>query len=697
MDGGADTGLMGEDGAVEAGRGRFSVEPFLWSGGRLLRWSDVETSHALEKGYLPIPSVTWHKDGLSLQVLGFGSGPAAAPVFRCRYRVANGGARPWKGTLFLALRPFQVNPAIQFLGTPGGVATLKGLAREGAVIKVDGRNALAATPAPDAFGAAAFDQGDITGFLSQGKLPQATAIEDPEGRASGALRYDLELPAGAARDIVIDLPLPGDAVAALPPFAEDLAATARAWDEKLNRIAIRTPDRVLDDTVRSCLAHLLVSRRGPALQPGTRSYARSWIRDGAIISSALLQMGHPDEVRDFIRWYAPNQFATGRIPCVVDPRGADPVPENDSNGEFLYLLAEHARFTRDLSLVREFWPNVIRACDFIEAQTALRRTPAYQTGEKARFYGLMPESISHEGYSARPMHSYWDDFFTLRGLKDAAEMAGRLGETGLQIRYAALEDRFRVDLLASLRATMARFGIDYLPGCADLGDFDATSTTVAISPGGELECLPRPAVEATFERFYREFAARRDGAGKDGRYTPYETRAIGTMVELGWTARAHELIAAYLRDRRPAAWNQWPEVVQRDPRAPLFLGDLPHAWVEADFLRSVMTLFAYEREADRTLVVGGGLTEGWLRDPAGVAVTGLRVPSGSLDFRARLQDGKVVFELSGKLDLPPGGIAVRWPLAGAFRAATLDGAAVHGTSGLEVVIRALPARITMER
>ena len=29
----------------------------------------------------------------------------------------------------------------------------------------------------------------------------------------------------------------------------------------------------------------------------------------------------------------------------------------------------------------------------------------------------MPESISHEGYSAKPMHSYWDNFFALLGLR----------------------------------------------------------------------------------------------------------------------------------------------------------------------------------------------------------------------------------------------------------------------------------------
>jgi hypothetical protein len=37
------------------------------------------------------------------------------------------------------------------------------------------------------------------------------------------------------------------------------------------------------------------------------------------------------------------------------------------------------------------------------------------------------ESISHEGYSDKAMHSYWDNFFVLKGFKDAAAIASVLG------------------------------------------------------------------------------------------------------------------------------------------------------------------------------------------------------------------------------------------------------------------------------
>ncbi len=92
--------------------------------------------------------------------------------------------------------------------------------------------------------------------------------------------------------------------------------------------------------MKTSLAHMLMSRQGPALQPGTRSYNRSWIRDGAMMAEGLNRLGHADLSQDYLRWYAPYVFDNGKVPCCVDSRGADPVPENDSHGEFVFLAAE---------------------------------------------------------------------------------------------------------------------------------------------------------------------------------------------------------------------------------------------------------------------------------------------------------------------------------------------------------------------
>ena len=68
------------------------------------------------------------------------------------------------------------------------------------------------------------------------------------------------------------------------------------------------------DTFKTTAAHILINRDGPALCPGPRRYTRSWIRDGAIMGAALLRIGHPGAIRDFMRWYAGFQGDDGNIP-----------------------------------------------------------------------------------------------------------------------------------------------------------------------------------------------------------------------------------------------------------------------------------------------------------------------------------------------------------------------------------------------
>jgi hypothetical protein len=470
-------------------------------------------------------------------------------------------------------------------------------------------------------------------------------------------------------------------------FNAVLATALRDWHERLDRVEIDLPPAAdpLVRTFKTAIAHILINRDGPALQPGSRSYARTWIRDGSLTSSALLRAGHPQEVREFIEWFAPYQFASGKVPCCVDARGADPVPENDSHGEFLFLVTEYWRYTRDRATVERVWPHVEKAVAFIDELRGQRRTDEYRQAGKLKFFGLLPESISHEGYSAHPVHSYWDDFFALKGLKDAADLAQALGKTAEAIRWAVIRDEFRTDLYASLNRVISEAGIETIPGSAELADFDATSTTTAISPGGELKNLenelPPTVLENTFERYWREFVRRRTATGWEG-YTPYELRAVGTFVRLGWKERAHELLGFFLKDRRPPGWNQWPEVVRRDPRAPGFQGDLPHTWVGSDFIRSLLDLFAYERDADQALVLGAGVPAEWLARPQGISVRNLATPWGSLSFTLTQQGEGVRYEIAAGTGIPPGGIVLTWPLSGR-------------PAGDTTVVRRLPATVDL--
>jgi F5/8 type C domain len=702
-DGSPESGLLSEDGALEVGAGGFSIEPFVVVDDQLTSWADVGIDHTLPEGYLPAPSVRWQHDAYELEVSAFAtSKPATGTELWARYTLKNRRALPLSLKLVLAVRPYQVNPATQFLNIAGGVSPIRELSWDGAALSVNAGPRLSPLVAPEHVAFASFDAGGFPEGPPPTRGRSAVQLSDASGLASGALVYQLRLQPGQSIALGLVAPLgarTADRVArtggTMAELATRRAETLATWREQLGRVAIRVPHTAqpVVDSLRSALAHILMSRAGPVLRPGTRSYARSWIRDGAMMAESLLRLGHEDIARAYLSWFAPYQFENGKVPCCVDRRGADPVVENDSAGEFIFLVAELFRFTGDRALLETMWPHVEAAASYLEKLRLSERTAENLTPARRAFYGLMPPSISHEGYSDKPAFSYWDDFWALIGYEDAAALATARGASEVSERLGRARDEFRGDLMASLRASAAQHGVPYLPGSADRGDFDATSTTIALSPGRTQNALPRDQLLATFERYFQEFQARRDDTKVWNDYTPYELRVVSSFVRLGARERAQQLLAFFFRDQRPQGWNQWAEVVGREPREPRFIGDMPHAWIASDYIRSALDLFAYARPAEQQLVLAGGVPLSWFAQ-SGVAVERLRTPYGALSYTARQKGKSLVFEV--KSAAPPGGFAIPWPGEGEPPRALINGKEVTW-QGNELRFSTSPARVVLEQ
>jgi hypothetical protein len=449
------------------------------------------------------------------------------------------------------------------------------------------------------------------------------------------------------------------------------------------------------NTIRSNLAYVLINADGVATQPGSRSYERSWVRDGSLTSAAFLEMGITDEVRAYLDWYAGYQYPDGKIPAVVESRGPEPTPENDSHGQFIYAVLQYFRFTQDTAWLRGKWENVLKTVRYIQSLRALRKTDAYRNGtpEQRACFGLVPESISHEGYSWKPQHSYWDDFFVIRGLKDAATIAGILGKREEEKEFVAERDDFRTDFYSSIRVAMQLQHIPFIPGCVELGDFSGLSTTIGITPCDELGWIPEPALTYTFDESYRQFLGRKNNTVPWDAYLPYEARFVGAYVILGQKDRAYDILTYLMHDRRPPEWNHWAEVVWKDRDAPKSIGDMPHSWAASDFIRAVRTMFVYERERDETLVVGAGIPSAWLVDPEGVEVRNLPTYYGSLDVAMHREGSAVIAELSGEFVMPAGKILLKSPLPGTIRSAT-GGRLLPGNDG--VLVDHVPAQVRIE-
>ncbi|MEK6649540.1 MAG: discoidin domain-containing protein, partial [Bacteroidota bacterium] len=290
--------LMNEDGMFEVDKQAFSLEPFVWldRGKELLTWAEGREEQSLENGYMPIPTVRRVHATMIVGVTLLAAGEAGASTLVARYVVKNTSQNEERGSFALAIRPYQTNPPYQLLNFDGGASTISTIRFSAGSAEVDGRRvSVSGTPS---MGASTIDGGEVVHHLAAGSLPRDQEVSDPARFASGAFRYAFSLAPGDSMIVVAAVPQgPSSPLADHQPTNqdfEDLLLRGRStWYRRLGTLKWDIPPsaRHLFNVVRSTLAYILINKDGPGIQPGSRSYERSWIRDGSMTSAALLKFG----------------------------------------------------------------------------------------------------------------------------------------------------------------------------------------------------------------------------------------------------------------------------------------------------------------------------------------------------------------------------------------------------------------------
>ena len=692
--------VLDEFGHVEAFKGAPLVQP-VWrdaSGRASAANADTSITHALRDGWMPMPTVQWSpQPGLELTTAAIAIEQRGAPVTLVRYRLRNTGTTPVAGSFNLLTRPMQVSPPWQ----NGGPSPIRDIAvgrGDAAQVAVNGRTLFqsltpVARASASAFGAHGEDE--ITGLLMADALPDAQQAHDDSGLAAGQLGYDVALAPGATQDIVIAFalgearidpakPLPAAPVIDMEGLVGDGAfdtlsdQIAAQWQARLGRIGLSLPDASLVDMLRAQAAYMLINQSGHAMQPGPRNYNRSFIRDGAATAATLVRMGMPKTARDYLQWYAGHAVhENGLVSPILNDDGSVNTGfgsdiEYDSQGQFIWLVAELARLDGGARSVCDYQDKVTRAMKFMQELRERTMVPGYLADQPSpeRFHGILAPSISHEGYPV-PTHSYWDDYWALKGWHDGAWLAEQWGDAKTAAwareQYAAL----RASMAASIRATMKWKGIDTIPADADMGGSDPTSLSIGLDPAGQQDVMPADALKTTFDR-YLDDVRKRDVPGALYAYTPYEIRNVLTYVHLNRPQEAHELLMRFLGHRRPAPWQVLAEVVYSDPRHAIYLGDMPHTWIGSEYARAIFGMLMHE--GDDTLSLLPGTPPAWVAGD-GLRVDGLPTAYGTLAMAAR-QQGQTL-----RITLAPGlhkdtALKVSWPNRTQPSRVTVDGKVV---------------------
>jgi hypothetical protein len=227
-------------------------------------------------------------------------------------------------------------------------------------------------------------------------------------------------------------------------------------------------------------------------------------------------------------------------------------------------------YSGDREYLPAVYPKVVKALEFI--RTLRRRTMTSEfSGDPAMkaYYGILPKSNSHEGYYPA-QHSYWDDFFAIRGFKDGIYLAEMMGDTENAAWMQEELDDLRKCVYGSIEIVVKKGKLDYIPGCVEKGDFDATSTAIAIVAAGELDYMPKDLLKKTFDKYYNDF---KKGMvpGHERTFTPYEVRSANAFFKMGMRDHGLTMLRYFVKDSvRPYGWNHMAEVVHAKPGAVIY-------------------------------------------------------------------------------------------------------------------------------
>ncbi|GIG76473.1 hypothetical protein HC028_26040 [Planosporangium flavigriseum] len=552
-----------------------------------------------------------------------GGGQAVAGVYATRVRdheyvaleITNNTNRTL--TVAFALRPYN----------PEGLAVVEDIKVTANSIMVDGERGVVLCDRPERVAVSTFHEGDCLHHFTKGRAHNFRPMQthDPAGLATATVSYQLG-PADTRR-VLLPLPPtpaaePDRNVSVVVREAPDAGDAAQRWQRVLDRgMHVRLPDDRLQEAVDANRTYQLVLHDPGSITPGPLTYHRFWFRDAAYQLLALDRWGFHDESADVIDTYPERQRHDGFFYSQWH--------EWDANGAAIMSIAEHHRFTGDLPRLTKLMPAVRKGADWIERT----RHRARGRNDVKRDPGLLPPGVSAEHLGPYDVY-YWDNFWCLRGLCDAAYLADVMGNVTDARRWRTAADRFRADIFASIHRATRESPRPYLPaGPNRRVDAGMIGSLVAVYPLGLLDA-DDPIVERTVELIRDHFTL------GPAFYQAIAHTGLGTYLTL-------QLAFVELLADDPVAWDRlrwmldaamstytWPEAIHPQTGGGC-MGDGHHGWAAADFLSFVRIMLVNDLPERRTAVLSL-LPREWYG--ADLEILDAPVHGGKLDYRLTWRD-----------------------------------------------------------
>ncbi|MGB9691298.1 MAG: hypothetical protein ACPL7D_03940 [Candidatus Sumerlaeaceae bacterium] len=459
----------------------------------------------------------------------------------------------------------------------------------------------------------------------------------PTGLCTGATFHPLSLPPGKTMSMHAVMPLekiPPRLVCyefLVPEHISSAKQRARElWETAMQEgVELELPDANLNECLRANRATLLLLHDRTEVTAGPFTYHRHWFRDAAFILNALDKLGYHKLCRDVLETYPARQWKNGYF-CAQ--KG-----EWDSNGEAIWSMLEHYRLTRDERFLREMYPAIRRGALWIEH----KRHDVSITKKKPR--GLMPAGFSAEHLGPNDFY-YWDNFWSLRGLQDAAMAARALGEHQDAEMFKTFAENYQRDLRDAISRDIEHSPAHVLPAAPGRPpDAGMIGNICAAYPLALYDIRTTPWLANTV-RFIRNHLFHGEGfyqemihSGVNSYLTLQMAQCLLFLGDLG----AFKLISYMLKLGNPTLC--WPEAIH--PRTGGgCMGDAHHGWAAAEWVLLLRSLVFVEKFDD--LYLTPCVPQQWFAPGNEIKVRGAPTYFGRVDLHISAQDQTAELRLS---------------------------------------------------
>ena len=467
----------------------------------------------------------------------------------------------------------------------------------------------------------------------------SSSAELSEPHMDSAQRYsmamkNISLKGGEQKQLVVTISRFFDPrVSYLPTVANSLnqQMISEAWWKKNSPSAeaINVPDTGVQSIVASSIRNIFQSRDiregKKSFHVGPTIYRGLWLADGSFLLEVGTMLNYVKDVRSCIEYLTHLQLKDGGFEMITT--------FHKENGLVPFMLVRHAMLTQDKKWMQENW-GVIEGC--IKRINYLRGL-ALKDSTKP-YYGLIPNGNVDGGI--QDGDDYSNTEWCLGGMKWAITAAKWLGKTDQAATWQKDYDQFYGNFMNKARKDIRKDekGNTYLPVMINNeGDYAAQRGQWAfcqsVYPGQVFDDNPeaRKWAEETVDMLTdhrEEGLVINTGWMKDGIWSYFTSFYSHALLWLGKTKDIPQLLYDFANHSSPTmVWREEQKPVGKGNDE---VGDMPHNWASAEFIR--MTVHMIEFDRGKELHLFEALPAKWVKAGAITKLNGIRTPFGRINL-----------------------------------------------------------------